>query len=88
VVIAETSELPTKFAGIVVTDDQGRYVLPDRPRATDQVFIRGYGLIDSSQVRAKPGQHDGSMNKFAKYFPLAGPSARQVECTIRRRNRS
>ena len=39
-VIAETSEPPTKFARIVVIDDQGRYVLSDLPRATYQVFIR------------------------------------------------
>ena len=32
-VIAETTELPTKFARMVVTDDQGRYVLPDLPGA-------------------------------------------------------
>src|SRR6059036_826445 len=56
-VIAETSELPTKFARIVVTDDQGRYVLPDLPRASYQVFVRGYGLVDSARVAAKPGQH-------------------------------
>src|SRR3977135_3588380 len=56
-VIAETSELPTKFARIVVTDDQGRYVLPDLPRASYQVFVRGYGLVDSARVPAKPGQH-------------------------------
>jgi len=56
-VIAETSELPTKFARIVVTDDQGRYVLPDLPRANYQVFVRGYGLVDSARVGAKPGQH-------------------------------
>src|SRR5262245_53685561 len=56
-VIAETSELPTRFVRIVVTDDQGRYVLPDLPRATYQVFVRGYGLVDSSRVTAKPGQH-------------------------------
>src|ERR1700704_2445804 len=56
-VIAETSELPTKFARIVVTDDQGRYVLPDLPRANYQIFVRGYGLVDSARVPAKPGQH-------------------------------
>ncbi len=56
-VIAETSELPTKFVRIVVTDDQGRYVLPDLPPASYQVFVRGYGLVDSVRVSAKPGQH-------------------------------
>jgi hypothetical protein len=55
-VIAETTELPTKFAKIVVTDDQGRYVIPDLPNANYQVWVRGYGLVDSPKVRAKPGQ--------------------------------
>src|SRR5580765_1122447 len=55
-VIAETTELPTKFARMVVTDDQGRYVLPDLPQANYQVFVRGYGLVDSARVPAKPGQ--------------------------------
>jgi hypothetical protein len=55
-VIAETNELPTKFAKIVVTDDQGRYVLPDLPRAEYSVWVRGYGLIDSPKVRATPGR--------------------------------
>src|SRR5207245_7778036 len=49
-VIAETTGLPTKFARIVVTDDRGRYVLPDLPNATFQVFVRGYGLVDSRGV--------------------------------------
>jgi streptogramin lyase len=56
-VIAETNDLPTKFARIVVTDDQGRYVIPDLPSANYQVWVRGYGLIDSPKMRAKPGQH-------------------------------
>jgi hypothetical protein len=56
-VIAETSELPTKFAKIVVTDDQGRYVIPDLPANVDyEVWVRGYGLVDSPKLRAKPGQ--------------------------------
>src|SRR5437667_5550238 len=56
-VIAETTDLPTKFAKMVVTDDQGRYVLPDLPQASYQIFVRGYGLVDSPRVPAKPGQH-------------------------------
>jgi hypothetical protein len=55
-VIAETTELPTKFARMVVTDDQGRYVIPDLPAVNYQVWVRGYGLVDSPKVRAKPGQ--------------------------------
>ena len=55
-VVAETTDLPTKFARIVVTDDQGRYVLPDLPAANYQLFVRGYGLVDSARVSAKPGQ--------------------------------
>ena len=54
-VIAETSDLPTKFAKIVVTDDQGRYVVPDLPPAKYDVWVRGYGLVDSPKQRAEPG---------------------------------
>ncbi|MSQ58888.1 MAG: carboxypeptidase regulatory-like domain-containing protein [Betaproteobacteria bacterium] len=50
-VIAETSDLPTKFAKIVVTDDQGRYVMPELPEATYSVWVRGYGLVDSPKVQ-------------------------------------
>ena len=56
-VIAETTELPTKFAKIVVTDDRGRYVLPDLPKATYNVWVRGYGLVDSAKVKGAPGAH-------------------------------
>jgi hypothetical protein len=55
-VIAETTDLPTRFIKIVVTDDQGRYVLPDLPTANYDVWVRGYGLVDSPKMRAKPGQ--------------------------------
>src|SRR5204863_2299069 len=55
-VVAETTDLPTKFARMVVTDDQGRYVLPDLPRANYDVFVRGYGLVDSARVRSTLGQ--------------------------------
>ena len=46
-VIAETTDLPTKYAKTVVTDEQGRYVVPDLPTANYQVWVRGYGLVDS-----------------------------------------
>ena len=55
-VIAETTDLPTRYIKSVVTDDQGRYVIPDLPVANYHVFVRGYGLVDSPRVRAKPGQ--------------------------------
>jgi hypothetical protein len=55
-VIAETTDLPTKYAKMVVTDDQGRYVLPGLPTANYSVWVRGYGLVDSPKLRAKPGQ--------------------------------
>jgi hypothetical protein len=49
-VIAETTELPTKFARIVVTDDSGRYLIPDLPAANYSVWVRGYGLVDSAKL--------------------------------------
>ncbi|MBM3778242.1 MAG: carboxypeptidase regulatory-like domain-containing protein [Acidimicrobiia bacterium] len=55
-VIAETDDLPTKFRKIVVTDDQGRFVIPDLPRASYRVWVRGYGLVDSKPVTANPGR--------------------------------
>lgn len=56
-VIAETTDLPTKFVKIVVTDDRGRYLMPDLPaKAAYSVWVRGYGLVDSPKVKAAPGQ--------------------------------
>ena len=55
-VIAETTELPTRFARIVVTDDQGRYVVPDLPKAKYKVWVRGYGLVDSAKIDAEPAR--------------------------------
>ena len=55
-VIAETTDLPTRFTKSVVTDDQGRYVIPDLPNGNYQVWVRGYGLVDSPRLRTKPGQ--------------------------------
>src|SRR5215469_2596761 len=55
-VIAETSELGTRFAKMVVTDDYGRYVLPDLPTVTYKIWVRGYGLVDSPKVTSEPGK--------------------------------
>jgi len=55
-VIAETTDLPTKFARMVVTDDQGRYLIPDLPKAKYKVWVRGYGLVDSPKVDSEPGK--------------------------------
>ena len=55
-VIAETTDLPTRFAKIVVTDDAGRYLIPDLPKARYKVWVRGYGLVDSPRIDAAPGQ--------------------------------
>src|SRR6202011_1565147 len=55
-VIAETSDLPTRYAKIVVTDGQGRYVVPDLPKANYSIWVRGYGLVDSPKVKSEPGK--------------------------------
>jgi hypothetical protein len=55
-VIAETSDLPTRFVRIVVTDDRGRYLLPDLPPASYDVWVRGYGLVDSPRSKSTPGK--------------------------------
>src|ERR1700704_4832684 len=55
-VIAETADLPTKYVKIVVTDDRGRYLVPDLPKVSYKVWVRGYGLLDSKQVQTMPGK--------------------------------
>ena len=55
-VIAETTDLPTKFAKMVVSDELGRFVIPDLPKANYMVWTRGYGLVDSPKVRATVGR--------------------------------
>ncbi len=55
-VIAETTDLPTKFAKVVVTDDLGRYVIPGLPEGQYSVWSRGYGLVDSPKQTTAPGR--------------------------------
>src|SRR5438477_8686588 len=54
-VIAETTDTPTRLIKIVVTDDQGRYVVPDLPAGTYDLWVRGYGLVDSPKVKSTRG---------------------------------
>ena len=75
-VIAETTSLPTKYVKIVVTDDQGRYLLPELPKAAYQVWVRGYGLVDSTPVPGTPGSRIDlkavvapTPRDAAKYYP-------------------
>jgi hypothetical protein len=75
-VIAETLDLGTRFAKSVVTDERGRYVIPDLPPATYNVWVRGYGLVDAPKVPAKPGQTvplmaiiAPNMAAAAEYYP-------------------
>ncbi len=75
-VIAETTDLPTKFARMVVTDDQGRYVIPDLPKAKYKIWVRGYGLVDSAKVDGEPGRQLNltavvapNDTAAAKYYP-------------------
>ena len=75
-VIAETTDLPTRYAKMVVTDDQGRYVVPDLPKAKYKVWVRGYGLVDSAKVDGEPGKQlnltavpAANDAEAAKYYP-------------------
>ena len=68
---------PTKFAKIVVTDDRGRFSLPDLPKANYSVWVRGYGLVDSAKVTAAPG-------KVLNLTATVAPDAKAAATTIRR----
>ena len=49
-VIAETQDLATPMRKIVVTDDAGRFAVPELPAVNFKVWVRGYGLRDSAPV--------------------------------------
>jgi hypothetical protein len=76
-VIAETKDLPTNFIKIVVTDEQGRFAVPELPAASYSVWVRGYGLVDSSPMSLKPGSAQvtlkvnaaGTPQEAAKVYP-------------------
>jgi len=77
-VIAETRDLGTRFAKMAVTDERGRYVIPDLPKANYRVWVRGYGLVDSPKVAAELGKTldltavvAPSLAEAAQYYPAA-----------------
>ncbi len=72
-VIAEADGLPTRFNRSVVTDDAGRFVIPDLPAGKYQVWARGYGLADSAKLAAQPGQR---LNITATVAPDAATAAK------------
>ena len=71
-VIAETHDLPTLYSKTVVTDEQGRYLIPDLPEADFEIWVRGYGLVDSPRTNASPGQ---SLDLIAEIAPDAAAAA-------------
>ena len=68
-VIAETNDLPTRFIKIVVTDDEGRFVLPELPEATYSIWVRGYGLVDSAPLQEAPTTTDLSLRATVASTP-------------------
>src|SRR5688572_20847175 len=75
-VVAETDDLGTKYRKIVVTDDQGRYLLPDLPDANYRVWSRGYGLVDGPKITSRRGRQlaltavaAASPREAAQYYP-------------------
>ena len=68
-VIAETADLPTRFARIVVTDDQGRYLIPDPAR----------GELRRVGARLRPGRF-GQASRLARHGsePDRGAGARRT----------
>ena len=77
-VIAETNDFPARYAKIVVTDQHGRYVIPDLPAAAYSVWVRGYGLVDSPKEQARRGTRlnltavpAASAAEAAQYYPAA-----------------
>src|ERR1051326_5435276 len=54
-VIAEALNLPTKFRKIVVTDSDGRFLVPDLPSGRYKPWVRGYGRVDSKPIPVVPG---------------------------------
>ena len=77
-VIAETADFETSYRKIVVTDDDGRFLVPDLPDASYEVWVRGYGLVDTSRHPARPGDRvtvtaeaAGDAREAAQLYPAS-----------------
>jgi len=70
-VIAETSDLPTRFAKIVVTDDQGRYLMPDLPKASYSVWC----AVTGWSIRPKSSHAGKRLDLSAVVAPSAAAAA-------------
>jgi hypothetical protein len=68
-VIAETKDLPTNFIKIVVTNDRGQFMVPELPNANYKVWVRGYGLVDSTPIEMKPATNQITLKASAAATP-------------------
>ena len=79
-VIAETTDTPTKFRKIVVTDEQGRYLLPDLP---DESHVPDLGSrLWPGRFGASSG--DGRAGNLALTAAVAAERARRRAASTRR----
>jgi streptogramin lyase len=76
-VVAESKDVmpddgrgPDSYRKIVVTDDAGRFLLPDLPSGSYDVWVRGYGLVDSRASWTLSGQH------------IVAPGTRDLQITV------
>ena len=74
-VIAETTDLPTRYIKEVVTNERGQYLIPDLPKARYTVWARGYGLVDSPKIQTEPG-------KLVNLQPTVAPDAKSRRATL------
>src|SRR6202040_4315038 len=88
-VIAETRDTPTRLIKIVVTDDQGRYLVPALPKGNYDVWVRGYGLVDSPNAKAAaayyPAQYWFALLQVPPKgdFPGTGPQGNGISPTVK-----
>ena len=81
-VIAETDDLPTPYRKIVVTNDKGRFVIPELPEAEYRVWVRGYGLRDSAKIPARSSAR--GRRRASPSRPRSPPRRRRRRRTTRR----